>query len=113
MSVKGTDVDKQECFNFDCDDTQISCPPEGYEACPGGTADCNFVDDQVDDDHAGERYNTHQCQILPSNDQAFKISCLKEPNGDGTTVCYYNQGTSGCKVFRCYSLSCLHLYLST
>lgn len=33
LAVDGTDLEEQECVRFDCENTQGSCPPEGYEVC--------------------------------------------------------------------------------
>lgn len=35
LSVEGTNLDQEECVRYDCQDTQGSCPPEGYEICDG------------------------------------------------------------------------------
>ena len=58
--VKGTDVDKEDCYNFDCKGTQISCPPEGWEPCPGGTDNCDYVPTD-DDTVTPKKYRTNQC----------------------------------------------------
>jgi hypothetical protein len=43
MDVAGTDVSSQQCYNYNCANTQIFCPPEGLPECPGGVNDCDDV----------------------------------------------------------------------
>jgi len=35
LQVEGTDLGERECIRYDCQDTQGSCPPEGYPVCDG------------------------------------------------------------------------------
>lgn len=35
LPVEDTDIGEQECVRYDCEDTQGSCPPEGYPVCDG------------------------------------------------------------------------------
>ena len=97
------DVAKQQCYNFVCGKTDISCPPEGYEECPGGANHCDNVPGYDD-----KTYYMHKCNVVPDNSGPFQISCLQEANNDGSFVCYYNQGDQGyspmsmtCNVGQC------------
>ena len=94
LAVPGTDVSKKDCYNFHCGDTQVHCPPEGFEECPGGANNCDDV--PHDDDSVKQQpYLMHKCNAVPVNDIEFDISCLKEKQPGGSFVCYYYQGDSG------------------
>jgi hypothetical protein len=61
MDVPFTDVGDQECVNWDCADTQVQCPPKGYETCPGwdGVSECECLDPpdvRGDDPKCDKRY---------------------------------------------------------
>ena len=85
MNVPGTDVKSQDCYNYLCEDTQISCPPAGLPSCPGGADNCGNVPG------TDTKYQMHKCTITPENNVGFQISCLEEPNPGGAFVCYYQQ----------------------
>jgi len=85
MDVPGSNVKNQDCYNYKCDDTQISCPPEGLASCPGGANNCANVPG------TDTKYQMHKCTITPENNIGFEISCLQKSNSDGSFVCYYQQ----------------------
>lgn len=43
MDVYGTDVKNQQCYNYDCGNTEINCPPKGLPSCPGGANNCGVI----------------------------------------------------------------------
>ena len=60
--MPGTDVGSRECINFDCKQTEITCPPEGYEMCPGWPQ-CEEV---TDPDGKQQQWSTQYCNAVPT-----------------------------------------------
>jgi hypothetical protein len=97
LEVIGTDVGEQDCYNYACAETAISCPPEGAPVCaPLGTPECHM----------------QPCDVAPSNALGFAVSCLKQANAAGQFVCYFEQPGSyapmsmSCSVGNClYNLT--------
>jgi hypothetical protein len=57
MSVVGTSVSKEDCYNYNCGDTQISCPPDDLPECPGGVNSCGDVPGTT------SKYQMHKVRI--------------------------------------------------
>mmetsp|Transcript_68689 Transcript_68689/g.191581 ORF Transcript_68689/g.191581 Transcript_68689/m.191581 type:complete len:1747 (-) Transcript_68689:1259-6499(-) len=98
MDVPFTDVGEQNCINWVCEDTQIKCPPEGYETCPGwdGVMNCDCMDPPDlygDDPNCQKNYYVPKCAVVPANDIGFSLSCLIDEthDGSGLHVCYFTQ----------------------
>jgi hypothetical protein len=93
MDVPGTTVVQRDCTVYDCADTQVQCPPAGYELCEG-FPDCT--------NSAGQKYKTHKCDAIPQSGKPLKVSCELEPTADGHFVCYYAQPSG----FAALSVTC-------
>lgn len=85
LDVPHTDVKNQDCYNYVCEDTQISCPPAGLDECPGGVNSCGNVPG------TDVKYQMHKCNAVPESGVGFQMSCLEQPNAEGSFVCYYQQ----------------------
>lgn len=75
MDVPFTDVSEKDCVNYDCDDTQISCPPKGQATCPGWdgvqNCDCLSPDDVYDTDPSCDKVvRTH---VHPTTNKSLHI----------------------------------------
>ena len=94
LEVSGTDVGGQDCYNYDCAATNIQCPPEGVPVCsPTGTTECKM----------------QSCDVVPTNELGFSVSCLKAPNAIGQFVCYFQQpGTYAPMSMTCNVGNCLY-----
>lgn len=94
LEVVGTDVGQQACYNYDCAETDIHCPPAGLPVCsPTGTAECKM----------------QSCDVVPSNALGFSVSCLKAANAAGQFVCYFEQpGTYAPMSMTCSVGNCLY-----
>jgi hypothetical protein len=62
MAVTGTDVGSQDCFNYNCKNTNIQCPPKGLPVCPGGANSCDEII-QEDDFPPQDGYEYHMQKV--------------------------------------------------
>ena len=94
LEVSGTDVGNQDCYNYDCAATNIHCPPEGVPVCsPTGTTECKM----------------QSCDVVPTNELGFSVSCFKAANAAGQFVCYFQQpGTYAPMSMTCSVGNCLY-----
>ena len=96
MNVPGTDARTKQCLNWECEDTEIFCPPRGYPTCPGwdGLQYCDCYNDS-NPEHYGptceNSYKIHLCVTIPENNNGFLMSCMLDRESDGTHICYFNQ----------------------
>ncbi|CAM9125191.1 unnamed protein product [Ectocarpus sp. 6 AP-2014] len=99
LPVADTDIGEQQCVWYDCEDTQGSCPPEGYPVCDG-FPEC------VND--SGDEYQVHTCTGAPASDKALTIAC-QDQQVDGTYICWYQQpGEFAPLSLTCSVGSCLY-----
>jgi len=105
MALGGSNDDfaEQVCINYKCVDTEVSCPPKDKPECPGGVNSCDVPEGQK------KPYQMHRCSVLPDSGVAFETSCLKEPNEDGSFLCFFKQPTLTAPMsMTCYTGTCLY-----
>ncbi|CAM9289575.1 unnamed protein product, partial [Sphacelaria rigidula] len=82
LEVEDTNIGDEECVRYDCENTQGSCPPEGYPVCDGFPACKN---------DEGQTYQVHRCIGVPAESTALTIACQDQQTDDGEFICYYQQ----------------------
>jgi hypothetical protein len=105
MALGGSSDDfaDQVCVNYKCADTEVSCPPKDQPECPGGVNSCDIPEGQ------DKPYQMHPCSIVPDSGVSFQTSCLKEPNEDGSFLCFFKQPTLTAPMsMTCFTGSCLY-----
>jgi hypothetical protein len=105
MALGGSSDDfaEQVCVNYKCADTEVSCPPKGKPECPGGVNSCDIPEGQE------KPYQMHRCSVLPDSGVSFETSCIKEPNEDGSFLCFFKQPTLTAPMsMTCYTGTCLY-----